>query len=599
MAIKKKDLEQELKRNLDLNLKFKNLKPMEQAEILNRCSTVADAKKMIAEKAEEPVFLSSGTYSAETSVSGNNIAHYRSKQLFDALSNFEEEDIEDFISCAEDSFMNYSKNFIADELRIKMKKMMQKNCSPLQCMVYATKSIEKKFYSNSEVINLWGKVIAEHVEKYPEEVYRINYMLINWKMWKEQILLLLQSSIMISENKQNAEYLERLSTIIRDEYGTTSEEKLRFTVLQYLLKGCRFENYTCAFRILKKVNFIKEVNKKYYRILEEKVRYASNTEMELLFQAYQNIAAHGFGEMESQKCRWIESLLKGARGMEIIEYINQAAHNEQQQVLEEVQRILDNPEQASNFYQNLKEITQFRSEIQTLFQRKLLNHNGSLNIGEIKSLSFSLLNMDREKGLSILKQLAQQPRPQAEKLVYQFVLANYNENNMSAFVSQLLDYQEKEKVIPFVKSIKIKERQQQFAEILYQKLKQISVQNGFASKEFKTAMNNIGIFMRDNTTSDVYSPMTDSLLFSFLGYHEKEGTFDRERCTSQNLTRVFFILDNIMTKQNYKERYMQFMQALFYHFKNVNVSASIQKDIETRIRRMTGEGLPDIMKIGG
>ena len=166
-------------------LKFGLLSKADQAEILN-CKTPAEASAMLGNE-KEAVHLNMGIYEPKLQVSGSSVK-YRTKHLFTEI--FDEEDVQEFMVLAEMS-ASMEDEVILGELKRKITAMSRDGKQSLQCLVYATKNNEKVFYNNEKKVAVWAQAIADAVNGNQEYILSMNHMLVNWNMWKYQIVLLM------------------------------------------------------------------------------------------------------------------------------------------------------------------------------------------------------------------------------------------------------------------------------------------------------------------------------------------------------------------------------------------------------------------------
>ena len=228
-------------------IKYNMLSKSDQAKILN-CNDLGEARKML-EKMKESVHLSSEKYQPKLHVSGSSV-QYKTKNLFTEF--FEEKDVVDFVSIGEMASM-VEAEVLRSELNRKISKMEREGKQPLQCMIYATKKNEKVFYNNDKIVDLWARVVANTVNSNMKYINSMNHMIVNWGMWKNQIILLIKACVIIN-------YDEKLDEVIRDLYTDYDDDKVRYTVIKRLFHGTNSNNLRSGFIMLKNADFIgKEV----------------------------------------------------------------------------------------------------------------------------------------------------------------------------------------------------------------------------------------------------------------------------------------------------------------------------------------------------
>lgn len=262
-------------------LRFGMLSKKDQIDVLN-CKTIEEAVTKLNNMKKE-VRLDVGSYEPKLQVSGSSVK-YKTKNLFTEI--FDEQDVKDFMVLAERSSV-MDDEIILGELKRKMSAMSKEGKQPLQCMVYATKQNEKVFYNNEKKVAIWAQAIAESANSNLDSVLSINHMLVNWGIWKRQIMMLITACGYIKKN-------EKLDEVIRDLYINYDDDKVKYTVIKRLLHGLNEANYRAAFAILKNADFIgADTDRKYFNILKKKVENASPEEREALYAAFRG--TQGFG----------------------------------------------------------------------------------------------------------------------------------------------------------------------------------------------------------------------------------------------------------------------------------------------------------------
>ncbi|MCR4645857.1 MAG: hypothetical protein K5695_10700 [Oscillospiraceae bacterium] len=587
--IEKRKLKEKLQKDLKNQLRYQGLSDADRTELWNQCETADEAVDLLAAMPDTPPPSPPPNYKSRTDSSGSPRTPYQiQKQLFDKMSAFTREDIQDFINIAQATIAG---NVVRYELLDKMNKMALKKHSPLQCMVYATKDVEADFYRDENAVRQWAGIIADFISNDIEQVRRVIHMLVNWKMWSKQIRLLMTAASELIVTEETKDHIALLDMVIRDNYSNSTDDALRFVVYQNMLTRPSRENYQCAFEILRRVNFLHGAYQRYIEELKEVGKAASSENLDLLHEVFVSYCVVGFGIQDEEKRKRIELALKRESDSHIqdfIEYINDPATSEAD-ALKAVEDCLTTP-QGGELIANVKAIKQHKAAIQDLLLRKLQKEQLTLN--DRKKLCFSLIYMDSKKAVPKINQLLSQPRPDSEKLIYHFVLSRYDQKHIGKFVNEMLSYQ-KENIEekPLLLIQRFPQNQDLVADAVLQRMQQIRRAYGVDSAEMLLAVRNYGAFMKSNSL-DLYPKELDQLLFSYLGYEPETKTFNRGRCCSRNLDDVFHILDNVMNKENYSTRYMEFMQALFDHFKNVDKSPELRDTIKKKISKYSGIAPP-------
>ena len=556
-------------------LKFGLLSKADQAEILN-CKTIAEASAMLENK-KEAVRLNTGNYEPKLQVSGSSVK-YRTKNLFTEI--FDEEDVQEFMVLAEMS-ASMEEEVILGELKRKITAMSRDGKQPLQCLVYATKNNEKVFYSNEKKIDVWAQAIADAVNGNQEYILSMNHMLVNWNMWKYQIILLISACAHIRQN-------EKLDEVIRDLYVDYDDDKVRFAVMKRLLYGSNVENYQSAFTMLRKSDFIvNDTDRKYFNAIKRKVENTSDEERKKLYDAFKE--TQGFNGAKRKR---VESLFIEKEDNGMAKRINQSTPEQKDAILKEVQnKIYGSQKSYREISLQSNDIKLYRSEIQDMFMNKV--ENTSVSLEDIKTCGLAIGNLDSNgKAIPFLEEQMSMCMDESQKLMYAYVLAIISDVHIDKFITEVLKYDGggEISILNSVRNLNRPGKNQIVRKYLYDNSIKIRDKYGMDSKEFKICLRNIGEFIQGGHTVAIYDVKFDQLLFDFLGY--ANGSFDRTKCTLRRATLVLQILESVMDKNNYGGRYMKFMWELFVVFKNSNVDLS--NKIDDVVKRLTGQGIPSM-----
>lgn len=569
MAINIKKLPQEAK------VKFNFLSKTDQKEVLN-CKAIEEACKMIIEKyagiPDDP-----DPYEPNLPVSGSSIK-YKVKNLF--TESFEEDDVRAFIRLAEES-VNAEDELIFGELKRQMNIMFGKGRQPLQCMVYATKNNEKIFYNNEKKVDVWARAIAEAVNEDREYVLSMNHMLVNWSMWKYQIVLLISACTYIRQN-------EKLDEVIRDLYTDYYDDKVKFTVMKRLVHSSNLENYRSVFEILKKVDFINsETDKKYFNVLKKKYEYASEEEREKLRKAFKS-AQFKPGIKRTR----IENLLginPPPPPTNIVERLNSSKPEEKDSILKEVHnKIYGSQKDYLEVARSAKHIKKYRAEIQKMFMEKLSNTR--VNLGNIKTYGLAIGDLDSDgRAVAFLREQMSMCFEDSQKLMYAYILADISDVYINRFIENVLEY-DGNADMNLMRNLG-SGKNPIIRKCLYDNCIKIKDKYGLNSRQFRTALKNIGIFMQSGTTVAIYDTKFDQLLFDFLSYDKVSRTFDEKKCTVRKTELVLNILEKVMDQNNYRARYGKFMWDL-----NM-VLRDLDKELADKILKIDngfGGGIPTL-----
>ena len=558
-------------------VKFGLLSKADQAEILNSKS-VEEASSKINNK-KSSVRLDVGTYEPKLQVSGS-VVKYKTKNLF--TEEFDETDVKDFMFLVEMS-QSMQEEIIAGELKRKIRLMKDEGKQPLQCMVYATKNNESIFFNNDKKVSVWADTIADLVNTSQEYVLSMNHMLVNWGMWKHQIRLLVEACSHIKQS-------ESLDEVIRDLYTDYEDDKVRFTVMKRMLYGFNAENYKSAFIMLKKSDFIgSDTDRKYFNALKRKLENSTAEEYKCLYTAFRETQG-----LSGAKRKRIEGLFGIVKEDDLVTLINQSEPEQKEEVLEAVHRVLYGPAKGyRDFARKSRQINQFRSEIQNMFIDKL--KKTYLNLEDARSYGLAILDLDSSgMAVSVIEDKLFECSDEAMKVIYAYLLAVASDSYIDAFITRVLKYSgnNTHALLNSVRNLSRSGKNAVVRQCLYSNSVKIANSYGLDSKEFEIALRNIGEFLQGGHTVAVYDVKFDQLLYEFIGYDNKDKSFDRRYCNSRSATLVLGILENVMDKNNYPGRYMSFMQSLFNYFKNFDLN--ICERINDSVKRLSPDGRPFI-----
>lgn len=560
-------------------LKFGLLSKVDQVDILN-CKTPAEASAMLENK-KETVHLNMGTYEPKLQVSGSSVK-YRTKNLFTEI--FDEKDVQDFMMLVEMS-SSLEDEVILGELKRKMTVMSKKGKQPIQCLVYATKNNEKSFYNNEKKVAILAQAIADAVNGNQEYILSMNHMLVNWNMWKYQIILLISACTHIRQN-------EKLDEVIRDLYVDYDDDKVRFTVMKRLLYGSNTENYQSAFSMLKKSDFIgSDTDRKYFNAVKKKVENAPEEERRKLYEAFRGI--QGFNGVKRKR---LERLFIEKEDNGIAKKINESTPEQKDFILKEVHsKIYGSQKDYREISLQSKDIKLYRLEIQDMFMKKL--GNTSVSLEDIKIYGLAIGNLDSNgSAIPFLKKQMLICLNESKKLMYAYVLAIISDVHINMFIDMVLKYDgdSVHSILNSVRNLNRTGKNQIVRKYLYENCIKIKDKYGMVSNELKICLRNIGEFIQVGHTVAIYDVKFDQLLFDFLGYDKITETFEKTKCTARNTSLVLQILESVMDKNNYERRYMKFMWNLFVEFKNTNMDLSNR--IDNVVSRLTGQGIPSMQE---
>lgn len=558
-------------------IKFNLLSKADQAEILN-CKTPAEASVMLENK-KEAVHVNMGTYEPKLQVSGSSVK-YKTKNFFTDI--FDEEDVQEFMVLAEMT-ASMEEEVIFGELKRKMTSMSKNGKQPLQCLVYATKNNEKIFYNNEKKVAVWSQAIADAVNSNKKYILSMIHMLVNWNMWKYQIVMLISACTHIRQN-------EKLDEVIRDLYIDYEDDKVRFTVMKRLLYGANSDNYQSAFTMLKNLDFIRsDIDRKYFNAVKRKVEYASEEERRKLYEAFRGI--QGFNGVKRKR---VESLFIEEEDNGIAKRINQSTLEQKDAILKEVRsKIYGSQKDYREISFQSKYIKQYRTEIQDMFMHKL--GNTSVSIEEIKTYGLAIGNLDSNgTAIQFLEEQISMCLDDSKKIMYAYVLAIISDDHIDMFIDNVLKYDgdRVHSIFNSVRNLNRTGKNQIVRKYLYENCIKIKDKYGMDSNEFKTCLRNIGEFIQVGHIMSIYDVKFDQLLFDFLGYDKINESFEKTKCTARNASLVLQILESVMDKNNYEGRYMNFMWHLFVVFKNTNMDLSNR--IDDVVKRLTRQGIPSM-----
>ena len=555
-------------------LKLRLLNEEDRVAVL-KCRTVDEAIALLKSK-EESVRLPVGSYEPKLQVSGSAVK-YKTKNLF--TENFDEQDVKDFMNLAELSLTTPDEVVVGELQRI-IKAVAIKGKQPLQCMVYATKQKEKVFFNNDKKVSVWAEEIAQYINTNPENITSINHMLVNWGMWKFQIVLLITACGFIKQN-------EKLDEVIRDLYTDYDDDKVRYAVMKRLFQGLNTDNYQSAFAMLKKVNFIKD--RKYFNILKKRIQEATEKEFKALYAAFRG--TQGFNAREYRK---IENLFNEQEESEIVKLVNQSNPDQKDVILKDIKNRIFGQQRECRFVAlQAKNFKLYRSEIQQLFMKKLNSRFVSDEEVKICGLAIGDLDTDEKEAISFFDEQLKKCNDDSKKVMYSYVKAVLSDDFVDNFILCMMKYDGGS--IDFLKSVgnlKRPNKNPLIRRSLYDNCLRIKEKNGFDSSEFKTAIRNIGVYLQGGITSLIYDVRLDQMLFDFIGYDAVNRVIDGDKCTERNVKLVLEILENdVMNKSNYEGRYQNFMWDLFKFFKDLN-DIDITDRIENSVKRLSHTALP-------
>lgn len=569
MSIKMRDLP------LSYQIRVACFKEEDQQKVLS-CSNVEESKCLI-DKIGTSVRLDINTYNPIVHVSGSSI-QYKTKNLFTEF--FKKDDVVDFMNIAELP-INFSPELIIGELEKKIKKMINEQRSPLQCLVYATKKNERTFYNNNNIMELWAKVIADTVNNNPDFVHSINHMLVNWEMWKNQIKLLI---IVCGYLKPNP----KLDEVIRNMYSNHEDDSVRYTVMKRLLKGIDLNNFICAFTMLKSINFIDNGNgRKYFGALKKSLENARVEKYKVLEEAFGKV--NGFSNIQKEKIAKLFG--KSTTESEIVRMVNESPNNRKAEVLKDIKaRIFGKRENCNDVAFHAKDFIQYRVEIQKMFINKINNANPELN--EIKIYGIAIGNLDYNgNSIDYFSKKMSSCNDKSKKLIFSYLLAFFSDSYVDDFVNKVLDFDGSTNIVFRVIRKTNRGQMNQFLRMLfYKKCIDIKEYYGLGSQELLKALNNLGEFLFGVHTVEIYDIKFDQLLFEFVGYDTTSGAFEPSLCNFKRVKCILNILSKVMDKNNYNGRYIRFMGNLFDYIKNIN--NELAEQIDNMVRGFNNQGIP-------
>ncbi len=572
MAIRKSYL------SIENQVKFEMLSKADQAEILN-CKSIEEASGLL-EKMKGQIRFSVDRYEPKIQISGS-LVKYKTKKLF--TESFEEDDIKDYMSLVDMSEI-MEDEVITGELKRKINSMQKDGKEPLQCLVYSTKHNEKIFYNNEKKVAVWAQVIADTVNSSPDYAESIDHMLVNWRMWKYQITMLITACGFMKQN-------EKLDEVIRDLYIDHDDDKVRYTVMKRMLHGLNEANYRCAFTILKKSDFIaSDIDRKYFGSLRRKLENATFEEREALYAAFRG--TQGF---KGAKRRRIEALFEEEKEETgIVKKINEAPLEQKASVLKMVhEKVYGTQRDYREIAGQAKNIRQYRTEIQEMFMNKL--KKTSVGNEDIKVYGLAIGELDQDgRAISFLEEQMSIYHNPEKKLIIAYVLAVLSDQYIDEYIDKVLKYDgnDIQSVLYLVKNLMRRGKNQVVRQYLYMNCLKIKEQKGDDSREFKNSLRNIGIYLQGGSTITIYDLKFDQMLFEFIGYNKMYGTFEKSRCTGRNATLVLGIFESVMDKSNYEGRYMKFMWDLFAYFRDINLD--LTNRIVDMVKHLTGGRPPGV-----
>lgn len=558
-------------------LRFGMLSKKDQIDVLN-CKTIEEAVTKLNNMKKE-VRLDVGSYEPKLQVSGSSVK-YKTKNLFTEI--FDEQDVKDFMVMAEMSSV-MDDEIILGELKRKMSAMSKEGKQPLQCMVYATKQNEKVFYNNEKKVAIWAQAIAESANSNLDSVLSINHMLVNWGIWKRQIMMLITACGYIKKN-------EKLDEVIRDLYVNYDDDKVKYTVIKRLLHGLNEANYRAAFAILKNADFIgADTDRKYFNILKKKVENASPEEREALYAAFRG--TQGFGGAKRKR---IDALFAEKEESELVKKINESKPEQKDVILKEVyNKVYGTQKDYREVAKQARDIILYKNEIQEMFMKKIDTEN--ISIEDIKVCGLAVGNLDSNgKAIPFLEEQMSLYNDDEKQIMFAYVLAILSDNYINLFINKILDYDGNSvhTLLSSVRNLNKTGKNQVARKYLYENCLKIKEKYGVDSSKFKNALRNIGEFLQVGNTVAIYDIKFDQMLFDFLGYNKASGIIEGKRCTARNVLLVLGILENVMDKNNYEGRYQKFMWDMFAFFKETNID--IANRIDEDVKQHTGQGIPSM-----
>ena len=571
MAIRKDQL------SFSDQLKLNLLSKSDQAEVLN--SRTKDDAVAKLNRMKQSVKLDIGSYEPKIIVSGSS-AKYKTKNLFTEI--FDEQDVKDFMNLVELSSI-MDDEIISGEVKRKINTMSKEGRQPLQCMVYATKHKEKVFYNNEKKVKIWAQAIAEEVNSNPANAISINHMLVNWGIWKNQIAMLITACGYIKQN-------DKLDEVIRDLYTRHSDDKVRYAVMKRLLHGLSVENYKAAYSILKNTDFIAaDTDRKYFNALKLKVDNATSTEKEALYAAFRS--TQGF---TGAKRKRIESLFVKTEESGLAKRINESKPNQKDAILREIHNKIYGPQKDfKDVARQARDIRLYRNEIQEMFMQKIDKIN--ISIEDIKTCGLAIGDLDFSgRAIPFLEEQMSLYNDDEKRLMFAHVLSILSDDHIGGFIEMILEYDGNNgySLLNSVRNLNRQGKNQVVRKYLYENCIKIKEKYGLESREFKTALRNIGEFIRGGHTVAIYDIKFDQLLFSFLGYNKVDGSIEKNNCSVRNISLVLDILESVMDNNNYEGRYQKFMWDMFAFFKGSNMDITVR--IDNDVKYLTGQGIPSM-----
>ena len=546
-------------------IKFESLSKTDQEEVLASGTLEEAIKKLYSKKASKSIGRI--VYDPVLQPSGSSV-QYKTKNLF--TDTFDEQDVRHFTNLAEMT-AGMDDELVAGELKKKISAMLREGKGPLQCMVYATKQNETEFYGNEKNISVWAKVIAETADSDDKSLQSVNHMLVNWGMWKRQILMLVMACGFIKRN-------EKLNSVIRDMYLNYEDDKVRYIILKRLLNGRSSEDYKAAFAMLKKVDFVNnERGREFFDLLMYKVKHTDDEDKKALETAFRKVK--GFS---GSQLRRIENLFGTAKELEFVKKVNESAPEQKEEILKEIKvKVYGKQKDYRELATRAGKIQKYRKEIQDMFIDKLSKTN--LNLEDIKFYGFAIRDLDDDgRALPIFKDRLADCRESDKKIMFAYNLAVFSDEYMGDFLDAVLGYDGLNGT-SFLKLVTMKHvKNPVIKEHLYSGFMKIINSFGIQSHEVEIAIRNMGEYFQGGNRSLIYDARFDQILFAFLGYNEDERSFDEARCTERNATLVLCILEKVMDEYNYKERYSSFIEVLKDYVKEkhyIDLADRIDRDI--------------------
>lgn len=516
----------------------------------------------------------------EKTVTGidGSLIRYRSKQLFTDV--FSPSDVVDFENIIEKSFI-YDEPNIEIDLKSKLNAMNRQKKCPLQCMVYATHHMEKKFYQRRIWVEMWANIIADYVQEHEDTIKSICHMLTNWERWDHQIYLLLLACSQIGESPE-------LDDILRTGYANSKKEKIRLAVMDRFLsldvneKNERnaFRNFQSVFAILRDVDFLNNpTERECFTLLKNEIRYCyekkeeNQKKLELLYEALFKMP-----NFSTTKRSHLETLFETPEtNKNAVEQINAAENAEKAKII--VTKLLNDTERTRNadalneFLRNTKNINQHKKTVQNvLIMRINRNDIPSQNIVRYNSAVLRLDDQDNETGQIFLRRRLQIPDiSQREKLQIQYNLSfTNNPSDLEIFIRALLSYSDENRNTTYYNRRNNRDfisdlsynRHPYLSEYLISCCKEIIRKEGFLSKKLEIALINAGYYFKKQ--EEQYPTELDDIIFQCIDY-QPGISFEPNKniCSPYRVQKILEILQNLpLSSPQRAEKYKQFLTVL-------------------------------------